>query len=69
MDASLLHHDSTTNVTMMHREISFDSQAIDTIDNHTQKQQTADQLIQHSQDEAKDSDAADTDIDIDSFFN
>ncbi len=69
VDASLLHHDSTTNVTMLHREISFDSQAIDTIDSHTQKQQTADQLIQHSLDEAKDSEEADTDIDIDSFFN
>ena len=69
VDASLLHHDSGTNVTMLHREISFDSQAIDTLDTHNQRQQTADQLIKHSQEDEKDSDTADTDIDIDSFFN
>jgi len=69
VDESVRHHDSTSNVTMLHREISFDSQAIDSFDTHTQKQSTADQLIQHSQDAASSDDSSDTDIDIDSFFN
>jgi len=70
VDENLKNHDSSSNVTMLHREISFDSQAIDAFDTQADNQRTADQLIEANFEEKnKDSDQADTEIDIDSFFN